>query len=213
MKRNNLDIEVYNILINQIMDGRYNAGEKISIEDLAAELGVSVTPVLGALRKLVYEGLVVTIRGKGYHVATFSEEDLNEMLSAVNSIFLMAFEHILANESEDVLANLYKLSEKAQKEFDEGDYQAYLQTDAEFHESIIKELDNQYIIKFYNDMFRQICYCYQASRDSTHRGINTALPDNHFNICDALKRRDREALKEALIADFPMRDLIFSSGN
>ena len=82
------------------------------------------------------------------------------------------------------------------------DYEAYLKADNKFHESIIQMLNNRYLLEFYYDIFRKICYCFQLSMGSSERGLKTARPDNHCKICDALERGDRQALEEILISDF-----------
>ena len=51
-------------------------GSPLRLNDLAAELGVSTTPVLVAVERLRAEGLVVHQRGKGSTVAPLSLDDL-----------------------------------------------------------------------------------------------------------------------------------------
>lgn len=204
MKRKNLDDEVYEILLQKIMAGEYSAGEKIRLDELAEELDVSVTPVLGALRKLVFDGLVTTKRGNGFYVAVYSKEDLAEMLEALNHIFMIAFGHIMTHDPAASIARLRELSDRAQAASDACDYESYLEVDNLFHKTIVQMMGNRYILDFYDDLFRKICYCFQLSVVTAERGFKTARPDNHYKICNALERGDREALERILISDFPL---------
>jgi len=49
----------YEIIRDRILNGELSAGTKIVEEKIAAELGVSRTPIRESIRKLEYEGLIV----------------------------------------------------------------------------------------------------------------------------------------------------------
>jgi len=58
IERRSLKEEVLSRVKEFIMKGRYVPGQRIVIDTLAKELGVSVTPVREALHHLAAEGLV-----------------------------------------------------------------------------------------------------------------------------------------------------------
>lgn len=62
-----------------IMDGSYGLGTPLREEQLAAEIGVSRTPVREALRRLNAEALVEFVPNQGARVARWSQEDLSEI--------------------------------------------------------------------------------------------------------------------------------------
>ncbi|MDQ8031306.1 GntR family transcriptional regulator [Bordetella genomosp. 1] len=55
VKKENLSVRVYNELRNALIDGQYEPGERLIIGELAAELGVSITPVREAIFRLISE--------------------------------------------------------------------------------------------------------------------------------------------------------------
>lgn len=57
----------YQYLKSSILSGRFNAGDRLTEEHLAEELGVSRTPVREALHKLELEGLVKSLETRGVH--------------------------------------------------------------------------------------------------------------------------------------------------
>src|SRR5262245_11591680 len=72
---------VYESLRRQILDGDLAAGEHLSQQSIAEAEGTSNGPVISALRRLAFEGLVVHDRSHGYRVGEWSEDRLEELLT------------------------------------------------------------------------------------------------------------------------------------
>ena len=60
---------VYRELRSRIISGRYNAGYRLVLDQLAREMGVSAVPVREAIRRLEAERLVTFTRNVGAEVA------------------------------------------------------------------------------------------------------------------------------------------------
>ncbi|MFC3124385.1 GntR family transcriptional regulator [Pseudoroseomonas globiformis] len=69
----------YQWIRQKIMDGSFPAGSPLREEALAAEIGVSRTPVRDALRRLLADGLVESARNYGTFVTRITEGDLHEV--------------------------------------------------------------------------------------------------------------------------------------
>jgi len=76
--RRNLSEEIATLVREQILTGGFMAGEPMPLEALASQLSVSTMPVREALQKLTADGLVEASRGRGFRVAGFSREDLED---------------------------------------------------------------------------------------------------------------------------------------
>jgi DNA-binding GntR family transcriptional regulator len=61
-----------------ILDGRYGPATRLGEIEIAAELGLSRTPVREALRRLGSEGLVENLPNRGARVRSWSADDLDE---------------------------------------------------------------------------------------------------------------------------------------
>ena len=72
----NLDQKAYTILKNLIIERKLLPGEKIPQEKLARELGISRTPLVGALKFLEQEKLVESVPRRGFFVRLFSKEEM-----------------------------------------------------------------------------------------------------------------------------------------
>ncbi|MBA9001335.1 GntR family transcriptional regulator [Thermomonospora cellulosilytica] len=77
--RPQLSDEVAARLREQIMDGRVRPGEYLRLERLAAEFGISVTPVREALQSLRSQGFVQLEPRRGFVVAPLSRQDVADL--------------------------------------------------------------------------------------------------------------------------------------
>ena len=67
---------VYDLLKERLLEGEYQAGERLSVEALKAGFGVSKQPVMEALRRLSSEGLVEIIPQVGCRVPVYGSVDV-----------------------------------------------------------------------------------------------------------------------------------------
>lgn len=71
--------QAYRVIREGILEGRYAPGERLPEESLAAEIGVSRTPVREALRRLHGDGFVEFVPNHGAHVVAWTAKELDEM--------------------------------------------------------------------------------------------------------------------------------------
>src|SRR5690349_13473691 len=79
VRRGQLADEVAGHLRDLIMAGRLRPGDFIRLEEIAAELGVSITPVREALLTLRGEDMVELVPRRGYVVAPLSRQDVQDL--------------------------------------------------------------------------------------------------------------------------------------
>ena len=80
-----LNEQVYETLRRRLLAREHGPGEKLSLHELAAELGVSRSPVHHALTRLVSEGMLTVKARRGYFVTPVTRSALLEgdLLSAL----------------------------------------------------------------------------------------------------------------------------------
>lgn len=79
LDKTTISIQVAQELRRRILAGLYPVGIKLQQEQIAAELGVSRSPVREALGQLEAEGLVILTPQKGAQVAPLSHEEISEL--------------------------------------------------------------------------------------------------------------------------------------
>ena len=72
---------VYDLLKERLLDGEFQAGQRLSVESLKTEFGVSKQPVMDALRRLATAGLVEIIPQVGSRVPVYSGADVSDFFT------------------------------------------------------------------------------------------------------------------------------------
>ena len=68
-------------LKERLLDGRYAAGSRISIEEVKAEFGVSKQPVMDAMRRLEAIGIVQIVPQSGCRVASYPLREVRDFFT------------------------------------------------------------------------------------------------------------------------------------
>ena len=110
--RPQLSDEVAGHLRSQIMSGRVRPGERIRLEEVAEQLGVSITPVREALLTLRGEGMVELEPRRGYVVAPLSRQDILDVFTLQGDIAGELAARVAARVSPGQLAELSALDRR-----------------------------------------------------------------------------------------------------
>lgn len=75
-----LAVDVYQRLRSAILNGRYEAGERLLPAELSAQYGVSPTVVREALMRLTEQRLAISTPNRGHHVVTMTLDDMHDLV-------------------------------------------------------------------------------------------------------------------------------------
>ncbi|HVV14090.1 GntR family transcriptional regulator [Amycolatopsis sp.] len=118
-RRPQLADEVAAHLRNLIMSGEVRPGEFLRLDQVAAELGVSVTPVREALAVLRGEDMVELEPHRGFVVAPLSRLDVEDMFGLqadlATTLFGRAAEHLAADDLDELERMNEELAEAANR--------------------------------------------------------------------------------------------------
>ena len=79
LTRDSLNAQAYSRLCRDLKAGRFAPGEKLKLRDLAAEMGISPTPVREALARLISEQALEQVGHHSVRVPVMSEERFAEV--------------------------------------------------------------------------------------------------------------------------------------
>lgn len=187
---------VFNTLRQAILRGELKPGERLMEIALANRLGVSRTPVREAIRMLELEGLVIMIPRRGAQVAQITEQDLNDVLEVRLGLEELAVRFACERITDEEIKALGLAVKEFEKKMSNNDLSAQAEADVKFHEIIYGATHNQRLVQIINNIREQMYrYRIEYLKDVESR---KTLVKEHYEICDALKRRDAESAVEKM---------------
>lgn len=186
---------IYDLLYDRILNGRYRPGERLPVDQIAQQLGVSQTPVKSALSLLVSEGLVRMSPRRGTFVTEIDERALVESLSIRAALEQLASDTLLDHVTPADTARLGELVHRIQHatEVDE-----HFRLNLEFHEVLVNLSGNQRLAEIYRQLKAHIQMALIHSRSEHWMERMASETNEHLAILAAIETHDRDALKLAI---------------
>lgn len=180
-----------------LLEGRFAPGERLSEEALAAELGVSKTPVHDALIRLSAEGLVRIVPYQGAFVIKHTPHDVDEIHQLRKSLELLAMDLAQPHLDDQVLSELLYEHEQIKRplEGSQGFYD-FEMVNRHFHDALAAMSQNQRLVDFLRILrARAVSRHYIAMR---FPGRDDQALDEHVAILKALLARDHGRAKQLM---------------
>jgi DNA-binding GntR family transcriptional regulator len=143
----NLREQAVRIIRAQVVSGRLEPGHMHSIGAVAEKLNVSITPVREALHDLAKEGLIEMRRNRGFLVRTPTSEELDDIVQVRAMLEVTAVREIAAKSLISDFTPLRHLCRQTADFAAAGDWDGFIETDREFHLSIMSALKNQKLVE------------------------------------------------------------------
>jgi DNA-binding GntR family transcriptional regulator len=192
LPRANLNEQVYATLRARILAREHGPGEKLSLHELAAELGVSRSPVHHALTRLVSEGLLTVKARRGYFVSPITRRALVEGYEVRLALELHAADIAVETAEDERIADLRGHLERTAASISHEEWDA---ANATFHETQVDLAGNELLSRFYREL--SVNLMMQVIRGGRlERG--EYLVTEHTAIVDAVEARDRDAARAAI---------------
>jgi DNA-binding GntR family transcriptional regulator len=135
--RRTLVDQVSTQLRRAITSGRFPPGQRLVIDDLAADLGVSITPIREALRQLQREGLVSDVPYSGMQVAAPSPTELSELYTVLGVLEGFAVRRAAELLSPTAIDELGRGLQFLAQAAEQGDVLAFRRLNDRFHRQIV----------------------------------------------------------------------------
>jgi DNA-binding GntR family transcriptional regulator len=170
----------------RIVFGDIALGASLSENTLAAELGVSKTPVREALLQLKSEGLVSIQPQRGSFVFDMSAAEVVQLGELRETLELAAVRSAMKYDREALAAELRTILANMRKALDRNDAAAYRKLDAEFHRAFFDHSGNVYLLASYLG----IAFRIQAlrSRLSADPVLNRSSYGDHEKLCELVEK-------------------------
>ncbi|WP_154854902.1 GntR family transcriptional regulator [Cyclobacterium xiamenense] len=192
LKNDELGIQAYRELRKMIIHGKLAPGQKIIQEKLAAQMGISRTPLRVALHMLEAENLIEPKNKTGFKVKTIDDKEILEIFDCRIALESTAAGILAKNYTPAEAAKLRRFFHPP-ADGQEEDYEAYKKADTQFHDFIVEKCKNNYLYK----LFKQGNLITYIERIGLIRPPEETLQD-HLDIVEAILNRDSEAAEKAM---------------
>ena len=136
----------YDLLKTRIINNHLAAGAEIDDEAVAAELGISRTPVREALLRLQSDGFVEIVPRRAVRVVPISLEDMEEMYDLLTALEVYAVELLAARRpGEAEVAMLRAAITDMRRALRADDRTAWINADERFHRGLLTLCGNRQI--------------------------------------------------------------------
>jgi DNA-binding GntR family transcriptional regulator len=206
IEHSDLTTKVYLWLRERIMHHAFLPGDKLDVQQLADDLGVSRTPVKDAINRLTSEGLVVLRSRRGTYVATLTPTMLRELFETRTMIERWAVQHATRDgmaATSPATQALFDRSTALIAEADAAhfDYAAYYALDLELHALVIGLAGNAVLCDLHHAIMARMSVgrIYYPGEDEVLRRSHGAHRE-HEAIVRAVSLGDGDALLDAVCA-------------
>jgi DNA-binding GntR family transcriptional regulator len=194
LPRTNLNEQVYETLRQRVLRRSPGAGAKLSLHEIATELGVSRSPVHHALTRLVAEGLLTVKARRGYYVTPVTPATARDGYDLRLALELHAAERSVDSVDEARLGRFRALMEESEAAISQEEWDA---ANGAFHEFQVDLAGNRMLSHVYREL--SVNLMMQVIRGGRLEG-GEYLAREHRAIVDAFDARDLAAAQRAIRA-------------
>lgn len=141
--------EIFETLHLQVIAGKYLPGEWLRQEEIAGQMGVSMTPVREALDLLVAAGLAERVPYRGVRVLELSRQEIVDAYEMRLLLEEAALRDAASHITQKQVSALYALLDQMKSQVTLNDMSHARQLSREFHAAIVEASGNALLSRLY----------------------------------------------------------------
>ncbi len=166
----------------------FKPSQKLTQEQLAKRLRVSLTPVREALRILEKEGYVEPVRNRGFYVSEISFKEAEELFELREALEVLSIEKAIKYRDQAFVDLLEACVEDYAKVVQQTLSRARILLDQRFHLLIAEQSGNQSLCRMLQHVFERITLKRKIEGAAPTRG--QAAYREHLEILQAIREGD-----------------------
>ncbi|MFI6713215.1 GntR family transcriptional regulator [Nonomuraea sp. NPDC050478] len=190
-----LAAQTFEAVRRAIVTGELAPGTLHSVVEIAAQLGVSRTPVREALLQLATHGVVRFERSRGVRILEIATRDIEEIYTLRYLLEVPSAYRAATMMTDDQMASFSKALERMRQACESGDERLFQEEDVAFHEMILEAAGNTRVTQSVATMRAQMAA----------RGLSTTKTRTlwdiwrvHERILEAIQARDEQGAAQAM---------------
>jgi len=190
---------VYQEIRHSLMVGTFAPGEKVSLRTLAQQVGTSLTPVRGAVNRLIAEGAFEVMPNRGVIIPLMTEEKFEEITHWRLQLETEAARKAIATADSQLAKRIAAINASMVRSVKKtGDRSALLSHNHDFHFAIYRASNSQILLPMIESLWLQAgpftFYSLSSPRDLWNARFHEA-------VIAAIKAGDAESAAEAIKQD------------
>ncbi len=186
-----LSDQAYDYIVRSLEDGTLPPGTRLRETELAADIGLSRTPIREALNRLMSEGLVTNDPKRGLVITELDQNMVGELYE-MRRVLESTAAALAARHATDVeIAVLRQIIDRDQRLEEAG---ALSQNNRLFHQTLYQCAHNRYLLKTLHVL--QNAMLLLGKSTLAESGRPSTARDEHLEIIDALEQRNPEKAQE-----------------
>lgn len=194
--KSDLTYKAYSAIRQMLFYNEIQPGQKIKYKDLANRIGVSMTPVIQALKWLEFRNIVRHEANKGYYINKVSLKEITEVYNTRLLIEVALVPDIIKHLDDAGLRKIGKAMEKYKAAVVEDNYYKRIMTDMEYHMCLASLADAEIQLKMLQELFDVLLLRY--SRNLYFSSVMDTSLKEHTDILECLEKRDEKGVRNAL---------------
>lgn len=186
---------VYEHLREQIINGTYGPGRRMTLADLSAELGLSHMPVREALLRLEREGLLESEPHKGMRVARLSLQDAQELFEIRRELEGLSAYRAAKSGDPDLVEDLRSINKDFAAAFRRKDFTAMGSANWLLHRRLLQAAGSAQLTRILEDHWASSARYRSGYQLIPGRAKHTIT--EHNEIIEAIAAGDADAAREA----------------
>ncbi|NII88996.1 GntR family transcriptional regulator [Corynebacterium glutamicum] len=178
----------------EILDGTRRPGEFLRLDEVAKQLGVSVTPVREALVSLSVEGFVKHAERRGFLVSNLRRSDLEDLYALLAQVAARLAERAAMAMNESELELLSSIHGQMVQAANDGNFEQVEYTNDEFHRVINRAADSPKLAWVLLSILKYVPKRSYAGSE----GFSKMLVEHHLHILQALEQKDSKGAHSAM---------------
>lgn len=189
----------YETMRSRILDGDVAGGSMLSEASIAAELGVSRTPVREAFLRLQAEGWLQLYPKRGALVLEAGPHEREDLVAARLLIESNAVQEVVAREGSRIalVERLRAILEVQRTAAQQQDLNAIAHADLEFHVAIVEAGGNRLLLQFFTSLGDRQRRMTSRSLWRRVERVESVIAE-HRLLCDLIEAGDAKAFSDAL---------------
>ncbi|MCR9156435.1 MAG: GntR family transcriptional regulator [Rhodobacteraceae bacterium] len=191
-------VVVYRQLRDRVLFGEFEPGQPVTIQGLTEALGVGMTPVREALRRLTAEGALEFLGNRRIAVPVLDAKAIEELAIARKALEPELARRAAQRATQADVMLLAEIDRRLDAAIRRGDVHSYLVENHSFHAElnalaqapILTEMVDRLSLRF-GPSLRVVCGQFGTRN----------LPDRHKDVLAALASNDGDAAAEAMLGD------------